>query len=429
MNVFAIRHGVSEWEAQSRSNRGLDGVNFFVAAVQTGFGAFIAVYLVENSWPPEAIGFALTVATMSTLFSQIPVGVVLDSMRDKRPAVLFGIAGVGLAALLLSVTAARGVVYLALALQGLASSLIGPGIAAISLALVGNAALSERIGRNARFAALGNGLTAGVMGIAGVYLPAVSAFLFAVVLTLPALLSLLLIGHGAGQAAAEPLSPDRQRQDDTRITWQGVKSLLLDRRLAIFAACVMLFFAASAAIGPGMAAQVTRRWPHLATLIVAATILVPQAIVAIISPWIGRRANRSGRRPLLLLGWGLVPVQGLLYAVLPIPFALALGNLLNAVSGAIFGVTMTVVAADLTHRTGGFNLTLGALGVAISVGASLSTLLTGISAEDYGPKTAALVLALVGLCGLLLLWARMPETRPREHVDIHNGDPRSCAFE
>ena len=165
MNVFAIRHGETEWEAQSRSNRGLDGVNFFIAAVQTGFGAFIAVYLVENSWPPEAIGFALTVATMSTLLSQIPVGAVLDSMRDKRPAVLFGIAVVGLAALLLCVTAARGAVYLALAMQGLASSLIGPGIAAISLALVGHAALSERIGRNARFAAIGNGLTAGVMGI------------------------------------------------------------------------------------------------------------------------------------------------------------------------------------------------------------------------------------------------------------------------
>jgi MFS family permease len=348
---------------------------------------------------------------MSSLFSQIPVGAVLDSMCDKRPAVLFGIASVGLAALLLCVTATRGVVYLALAVQGLASSLIGPGIAAISLALVGRAALSERIGRNARFAAIGNGLTAGVMGIAGVYLPAVSAFLVAVVLTFPALLSLFLIGRGGVETAEEPSSPDQQRQDDNRITWQGVKSLLLDRRLAIFAACVMLFFAASAAIGPGVAAQVTRRWPHFATLIVAATILLPQAIVAIISPWIGRSADRSGRRPLLLLGWGLVPVQGLLYATLPIQFALALGNLLNAVSGAIFGVTMTVVAADLTHRTGGFNLTLGALGVAISVGASLSTLFTGITAEIFGPKVAALVLALVGLCGLLLLWARMPETR------------------
>ena len=145
----------------SRSSHGLDGVNFFVAAVQTGFGSFVTVYLVKNQWPPEAIGFALTIATLSSLFSQIPAGAALDSMRDKRRAVLLGIAGVGLAALLLCVTAARPAVYLALAVQGLASSLIGPGIAAISLALVGRAALSERIGRNARFASIGNGLAAG----------------------------------------------------------------------------------------------------------------------------------------------------------------------------------------------------------------------------------------------------------------------------
>ena len=88
-------------------------------------------------------------------------------MRDKRGAVLLGIAGVGLAALLLCVTAARGAVYLALAVQGLASSLIGPGIAATSLALVGHAALSERMGRNARFPGISSGLAAGVMGIAG----------------------------------------------------------------------------------------------------------------------------------------------------------------------------------------------------------------------------------------------------------------------
>jgi hypothetical protein len=28
--------------------------------VQTGFGSFLTVYLVRKEWPPEAIGFALT---------------------------------------------------------------------------------------------------------------------------------------------------------------------------------------------------------------------------------------------------------------------------------------------------------------------------------------------------------------------------------
>jgi hypothetical protein len=79
-------------------------------------------------------------------------------------------------------------------MQGLASSLIEPGIAAISLTLVGQAALSERTGCNARFASIGNGLAAAIVGIAGSYLPAVPVFLVAAVLTVPATLSPAFIG-------------------------------------------------------------------------------------------------------------------------------------------------------------------------------------------------------------------------------------------
>jgi hypothetical protein len=53
--------------AASRSSHGLDGVNYFVAAVQTGFGSFVTDYLVKNEWPPDAIGFALTIATLCSL--------------------------------------------------------------------------------------------------------------------------------------------------------------------------------------------------------------------------------------------------------------------------------------------------------------------------------------------------------------------------
>ena len=393
--------------ADTRSLHGLDGLNFFVAAMQAAFGAFVTVYLVKSDWAPQAIGFALTIATLSSLLSQMPAGAFIDSIRDKRRAVLLGIVGIGLSALLLGATAARGAVYAALAVQGLGSALIGPGLAAISLALVGQPALSERIGRNARYASIGNALAAGVMGIIGSYLPAVSMFLAAAALAIPALLSLSVIGRGS----VAPSAPGGTPHDDPRITWEGLKLLLLDHRLLIFAASVILFFAASAAIGPGVAGQVTRRNPEFATLVVAATILLPQLIIAAISPWVGRTADAAGRRPLLLVGWGLLPLQAILYALLPFPAALVVCSLLNAVSGAIFGVTMTVVVADLTHKTGCFNLTLGALGVAMSVGASLSTFLTGITASAYGGRAAALELAALGLCGLVLLWAKMPETK------------------
>ena len=358
--------------------------------MQTGFGAFVTVYLVENLWPPQAIGFALTVATMSSLLSQIPAGAALDSMRDKRGAVLLGIAGVGLAALLLCVTAARGAVYLALAVQGLASSLIGPGIAAISLALVGRAALSERIGRNARFAAIGNGLAAGGGGGHGRcrFLPSGG--------------NICVSGRrSAGPACVAVAVPDRRK----RCGAGG---------------------STTAAVGPAAPGRCAN---HLTRHEVPALRQAARDFRRLCRAVIRRRCGdrtcrgRTGDKAVARLRHTdhrcddppAAGDRGSDFTLDRTPRR-SLGSAATAVSGAIFGVTMTVVAADLTRRTGCFNLTLGALGVAISVGASLSTFFTGISAALFGARIAVLGLALVGLCGLLLLWASMPETREHHIV-------------
>jgi MFS family permease len=336
-------------------------------------------------------------------------------MRDKRRAVLLGIAGVGLAALLLCVTTARPAVYLALAVQGLASSLIGPGIAAISLALVGHAALSERIGRNARFASIGNGLAAVAMGIAGAYLPALSAFLMSAVLALPALLSLSLISEASEPTIAQSDPIRGHGQDGTRITWQGMKPLLLDRRLSIFAACVVMFFAASAALGPGVALHVTQLWPAFATLLSRQPSwcrrqswprFLRGSAGAPKIPAEDRSAGRVGADP--APGAAVCNAARCVWACVRQPA--------ERVQRRDSEWSMTVVAADLTRRTGCFNLTLGALGVAVSIGASVSTFCTGISAAMFGDRGAAVGLVLVGLCGLLLLWTRMPETRLPQRV-------------
>jgi MFS family permease len=392
------------------SGYALDGLNFLVAAMQAGFGAFVTVYLVGNGWPAEAVGFALTISTVTTLCSQIPAGFAIDAMRDKRHAVQVGVLGVGGAALLLALTPARLSVYLAQALQGLASSLIAPGIAAISLALVGHGAFCERVGRNARFASLGAGLTAGVMGLAGSYFDAASIFWLTAALTVPALIFAFIARHGGGAA---PAGPQSEQEDEVRPSWLDVRKLLLDHRLLVFAVCIVLFFFGSAAMMPGVAARVTRQFPEFATLIEAATILLPQAIVAVISPWVARTAEWVGRRPLLLLGWGLVPVQGMMYASLPGVYALVFCQVLNGFSSAVFGVMMSVVAADLTRGTGRFNVTLGVLGMAISIGASLSTFFAGIVAAAFGGPAAFVALGLAGLAGTLLLWIGLPETRPQ----------------
>jgi hypothetical protein len=50
------------------------------------------------------------------------------------------------------------------------------------------------------------------------------------------------------------------------------------------------------------------------SLIVSALIIVPQVIVAVMAPWMGRQAKAWGRRPLLLAGFAALPCRAPLFA-------------------------------------------------------------------------------------------------------------------
>ena len=106
-------------------------------------------------------------------------------------------------------------------LHAAASCVLGPAIAAISLGLVGPLAIGERLGRNARFASLGNGIAAAVMGTCGYLLSSRSVFLVTFILAIPTLLALsrirereIDIGPGARRGRAR----GRRRQRDQRVS-------------------------------------------------------------------------------------------------------------------------------------------------------------------------------------------------------------------
>jgi MFS family permease len=389
--------------ARPGPNRSLDLVNFFVADVQTGFGPFVAVYLTTHKWTQVEIGFALTLGTMTSLISQLPAGVLVDSMRNKRIAASGALIGIIIAAMLLALWPSQLPVLIAQILHGFASCVMTPAIAAISLHLAGHAALGERLGRNARYASIGNGLAAAVMGATGAYFSSQFVFLLTAALCVPALIALWSIGAG-GHARAQTTS----RMMDI----SGLKRLLADRRLLIFAICVMLFHLSNAAMLPLAGAAVTMRAGHFANLIIAACIVVPQAIVALLSPWVGRAAEKIGRKRLLLLGWGALPLRGLLLAVLPGSWPLVMGQAVSGVSAAVFGVLLRLIAADLTVGTSHFNLCMGMLGLAMYLGAAASTTMSGGIADGAGMEIAFSVLAGVGMIGFVTVWLAMPETRP-----------------
>jgi MFS family permease len=394
---------------KTRAARGLDLLNFFIAGEQTGFGPFVAVYLTARHWTQVEIGFALSLGTITAMVSQVPAGVLVDALRVKRTAVAAAIVAVGLSALLLAIWPASLPVLTAQVLHGFASCMLTPAIAAVSLALVGHATLGERIGRNARFAALGNGLAAAVMGLLGSYVAERAVFVLTVVLCVPALATLPFID-------AKPVPPPR-RAKTRRAGLAELVKLLTHRSLLVFCACAALFQLADSAMLPIAAGELTQRQGTHADLIIAACILAPQGVVALLSPWVGRTAERLGRRPLLLLGWASLPLRGVLLALLPNPYLVVAVQALSGVSGAVFGVMLPVIADDVTHGARRFNLCIGIFGLAGTAGAVLSTTLAGFLADVAGDRIAFLGMAAAGLAGTALVWLAMPETASIEAPD------------
>src|SRR5208283_4701767 len=134
-----------------------------------------------------------------------------------------------------------------------------------------------------------------------------------------------------------------------------------DRRLLAFVACAVLFHLSDSAMLPIAAGELTKQQGTHASLIIAACIVVPQAVVTLLSPWVGRTAERLGRRPMLLLGWAALPVRGVLLAVLPNVYLLVAVQAISGISAAVFGVVLALVADGLTRGLNRFNLCIGIL--------------------------------------------------------------------
>jgi MFS family permease len=391
-----------------QSLRGLDWFIFFLADVQTGFGPFIAVYLTTQKWTQVEIGFVLSIGGLVALIGQMPGGAIVDAARSERLVAGLAVATIGCSALAYAAWPIFPVVVLAATLHAAASCVLGPAIAAISLGLVGPFAIGERFGRNARYASLGNGVAAAVMGTCGYLLSSRSVFLVTFILAFPTLMALARIRENEIDAAQAHGAVAREVPDANATS---VLRLMRQRPLLIFAGSVLVLQLANAAMLPLMAGVVTTRSSQWAPVLIAACIIVPQAIVALTSPSVGRKAQQWGRRPLLLLGFAALAIRGVLFATVSDPYLLVAAQVFDGITAAVFSVMMPLIVADVAFGSGHFNLAQGIVGTATGIGASLSTVLAGYVSDKFGSSVAFMGLAGVAATGLAMIWLVMPETR------------------
>jgi MFS family permease len=400
----------AEFSPAVASLHGLDGVNFFIAGVLAGFGPYVAVYLADEKWTQDKIGLVLSAGALAGLLSQVPGGELLDTVRSKRSLVALGAAMVAVSAMIIEFWPSFPLVLIAQGLQGITGGILGPAIAAISLGLVGHAALPERLGRNQRFASTGSLVAAALMGLVGYAFSYHAIFLLVIALTLPLFVALARI-HAAdihfGRSCGAP-----HHHTSARPPRAGRAALWKSPALLVFGFCLFLFQLANASMLPLAGEALIYQGESRSSLVVSALIVLPQIVVAAMAPWIGRQANQWGRRPLLVIGLGALPIRALLFALTTDSTLLLVYQLLDGISGAVVGVLTPLVIADATNGTGRFNLAQGLVGTASGIGASLSTALFGVIAAGFGSTVVFLSIASVGLVAVLILWLLMPETGP-----------------
>ncbi len=400
-----------------RADRALDAANFFLADVRDGLGPYLAIYLLTvQKWDEASIGVVMSIATAAGLVAQTPAGSLIDATRSKRAVMVVAAVAVTAASLLLPLVSNFVLVAGSQATAHVAAAVFGPGLAAVSLGIVGHAAFTRRIGRNKSFNHAGNAFAAATAGAtAYIWGPTVVFYLLAA-MSIASLLSILLIpGRAIDNDLARGLH-DRAGQkrdaaggDDAP---SGLTALITCKPLMIFAVVVLLFHLANAAMLPLVGQKLALQDKNIGTTQMSACIVAAQIVMVSMAMLVGARADQWGRKPLFLAAFLILPLRGCLYTLSDNQFWLVGVQMLDGVGAGIFGAIFPIIVADLMRGTGRFNVAQGAIITAQGIGAALSTTLAGLVVVHAGYSAAFLTLAAAALVGGLVFFFGMRETAP-----------------
>ncbi|MGA2422050.1 MAG: MFS transporter [Candidatus Acidiferrum sp.] len=392
-------------EKPRRTLRCLEWLNFFLADVQTGLGPFVAAYLAASGWNPGAVGYALTCGGLVTVALQTPAGAAVDAARNKRLLLIANLGVLVCGALLLMRRPTTISVYSAQILIGGAAPFLAPTVAAITLGIVGAKAFDRQFGKNQGFNSAGNVFTALLVAGVSYRFGYRAIFVAAALLAIPAALSALGIDgrkidyeRARGAAEKQPVKA------------AGLGELMKDRVLTCFFVAAFLFHLANAAMLPELGEMLAKGNPRSAAAFMSACVMVTQLVIAISATWIGRRAESKGRRPLLLVGFGVLPIRGVLYTVVHATSALIAVQLLDGAANAVFVIVSILVIKDRTEGTGRFNLAAGVLATMVGSGAALSNALGGQLVQRFSFAGSFLGLASLAVAAWVMLWGTVPET-------------------
>src|ERR1700683_1227402 len=257
------------------------------------------------------------------------------------------------------------------------------------------------------------------MGVLGYLISDRSIFFFVVALPVPTILVLLSIRPSEIDYALARGANDGEKGGRP----ESSCLLFRDRPLVLFLACAVMFHFANAAMLPLRGEMLGKGKGRSSMLFMSACVVTTQFVITLIASWSGRKAGSWGRKPLLLIAFGVLPFRAVLSTLTHHTVALVAIQILDGVAAGIFGVVSVLVIADLTQGSGRFNVTLGAISTAVGIGAALSQVIAGSIVHHFSSNAGFLFLAAVALAAFIILYFFMPETRNKQFPTPTNGAP------
>jgi multidrug resistance protein len=334
-----------------------------------------------------ALGLALGAYAIPILFASIPVGRLADRI-GRRPLLLGGLVLTALGSLIIAFTHSLELLLVGRAVQGLGST--ASWVAA--LALVSDLARPGRKGEAIGYALAANsfGAIAGpaIGGVAGGEIAFEAPFL-----TVTAVASAMFV---AGWA----ILPRAEAKATSSGPRAGVAAVLLRRAVIAPAAVVIAGASFLGMIDFTVPLDLDRRLGTAATAI--GVIFALAAALDLIAPLAGRAGDRRGRRPVVLIGAGVVALSGLLLAVT--------GTLLGAgVALIVFGAGQSIGFAaavpwlDETFGELDRGLAYGGLNLVFAIGYTIGPLLGGWLLGSASADAVYLLMTAVATAGGLAL--------------------------
>ncbi|MBS0971950.1 MFS transporter [Serratia rubidaea] len=386
-------------------------LSFFMSDVRDGLGPFLGVFLINDRWSAEDIGYVMTAGGIAGLVATLPAGILADATAHKRLLVSLAALLIMSGTLLLWFFPHPLMVYASQVTAGVSAALIGPLMAGLTLGLVGQRLFAHQLGRNEAYNHGGNMLSALLAGAASWFWGLGAVFLLMIVMTCGALMAAFAIREqDIDHRVARGLKPD-----ETPAQMPSLATLVKMPALMLTGLTLLLFHLSNAAQLPMLSMQVASGEQARAFnpgLYAAMTVVIAQCVMIPVALLVSRYVRKYGYQKLILLALMVLPVRAMTAALWPSPWAAIPVQIFDGLSAGILGVAVPGFIASLLNGTGHVNAGQALVMLVQGFGAALSPAVAGAIATHYSWRDAFMSLAGIAVMALLIWLTFSGRRRP-----------------